>query len=106
MPEGLEIDRSANMNGVMASYAEHVLICTGKDDWTSRIEDDESGDNLAADLKELIGRGGVYSDVSFEFALFFGVSAAAEDGRTDGRVLMGVDADAPARGSRSTTSRC
>ena len=67
MPEGLEIDRKANMNGVMASYAEHVLICTGKEDWTSRIDDDDSGDNLAADLKELIGRGGDYSDVSIEF---------------------------------------
>ena len=54
------------MNGVMAGYAEHVLICTGKDDWASRIEDDDGGDNLAADLKELIGRGGAYSDVSSE----------------------------------------
>ncbi|KAL5602799.1 hypothetical protein FOBRF1_010332 [Fusarium oxysporum] len=30
--------------------------------WPSRIEDDNGGDCLAADLKELFGRGGTYSD--------------------------------------------
>lgn len=64
MPEGLPIDHNGKLNGLISSYAEQVLICTGKDDWPSRIEDDSSGDNLAADLKELFGRGGVYSDVS------------------------------------------
>lgn len=64
MPEGLPIDHQGKLNGLISNYAEQVLICTGKDDWPSRIEDDNSGDNLAADLKELFGRGGVYSDVS------------------------------------------
>lgn len=64
MPEGLPIDTKSPLNGVMASYAEQLLICTGKDDWPSRIEEENSGDNLAADLKELLGRGGTYSDVS------------------------------------------
>ena len=63
MPEGLEIDHEKNLNGTMAAYAEQVLICTGKDDWMSRIEDENAGDNLAADIKELLGRGGVYRDV-------------------------------------------
>lgn len=49
----------------MAAYTEQVLICTGKDDWVSRIEEENSGDNLAADLKELMGRGGVFFDVCF-----------------------------------------
>ncbi|KAK8034338.1 Sucraseferredoxin-like protein [Apiospora rasikravindrae] len=62
MPEGLPIDKTSPLNGVMASYAEQLLICTGKDDWPSRIEEENSGDNLAADLKELLGRGGLYSD--------------------------------------------
>ncbi|RYP40855.1 hypothetical protein DL767_001336 [Monosporascus sp. MG133] len=62
MPEGLELDKEGNLNGLIPNYAEQVLVCTGKDNWTSRIEDDDGGDNLAADLKELIGRGGVYSD--------------------------------------------
>lgn len=63
MPEGLEIDHEKSLNGTMAAYAEQVLICTGKDDWMSRIEDENAGDNLAADIKELLGRGGVYRDV-------------------------------------------
>lgn len=63
MPEGFEIEYSKPLNGTMAPYAEQVLICTGKEDWTSRIEEENSGDNLAADIKELLGRGGIYSDV-------------------------------------------
>lgn len=66
MPKGLPIDRESPLKGVMPAYAEQVLICTGQDDWSSRIEDENSGDNLAADLKELFGRGGYYSDVSRE----------------------------------------
>ncbi|KAI0401299.1 Sucrase/ferredoxin-like-domain-containing protein [Xylaria palmicola] len=62
MPEGLPIDYEGKLNGLISSYAQQVLICTGHSDWSSRIEEDNSGDNLAADLKELIGRGGVYSD--------------------------------------------
>lgn len=63
MPEGMEIDKTKPLKGSMAAYAEQVLICTGKEDWTSRIEEENSGDNLAADIKELMGRGGIYSDV-------------------------------------------
>ncbi|KAI1111908.1 Sucrase/ferredoxin-like-domain-containing protein [Nemania sp. NC0429] len=62
MPEGLAIDYEGNLNGLISGYAEQVLICTGRGDWPSRIEEDNSGDNLAADLKELVGRGGIYSD--------------------------------------------
>lgn len=64
LPKGSEIDHKSPMNGVIAGYAEQVLICTGKDDWPSKIEEDNGGDNLAADLKELFGRGGTYADVS------------------------------------------
>ncbi|KAI0457012.1 Sucraseferredoxin-like protein [Xylaria acuta] len=62
MPQGLPIDYDGKLNGLISSYAEQVLVCTGRSDWSSRIEEDNSGDNLAADLKELIGRGGIYSD--------------------------------------------
>jgi hypothetical protein len=69
MPEGLEIDRTTPLNGLISNYAQHVLVCTGKDDWPSRIEDDNSGDNLAADLRELVGRGGVYNDVGLPLSV-------------------------------------
>ncbi|GAW25566.1 putative fmi1 protein [Rosellinia necatrix] len=62
MPDGLPIDYDGKLNGLMSSYAQQVLVCTGRHDWPSRIEEEKSGDNLAADLKELIGRGGHYSD--------------------------------------------
>ncbi|KAK3327888.1 FMI1 protein [Cercophora scortea] len=62
LPEGFEIDHKTKINGLISNYAQQVLICTGKDDWPSRIEEDNSGDNLAADLRELVGRGGIFSD--------------------------------------------
>jgi hypothetical protein len=57
----------------IAPYSEHVLICTGKDDWSSRIEDEEglSGDFVRA-LKGVVGKGGRLFDVgklSFLFHL-------------------------------------
>ncbi|EFX03927.1 sucrose cleavage family protein [Grosmannia clavigera kw1407] len=62
LPAELPIDHESRLNGLISAYNEQVIVCTGKDDWPSRIEDDNSGDNLAADLKELFGRGGKYSD--------------------------------------------
>ncbi|KAK0727351.1 Sucrase/ferredoxin-like-domain-containing protein [Lasiosphaeria miniovina] len=62
MPEGLEIDHKTPLNGLISNYAQHVLVCTGQNDWPSRIEEANSGDNLAADLRELVGRGGTFSD--------------------------------------------
>lgn len=65
-PSGLDIDREKNLNGSMAPYAQHVVISTGKSDWTSRIEDDGQGipwGDFGRQLKAMLGRGGKYSDV-------------------------------------------
>lgn len=62
-PDGLEIDHIKPLNGTMASFAEQLLVCTGQSDWASRIEEENAGENLVADVKELVGRGGIYSDV-------------------------------------------
>lgn len=62
MPEGLEIDREANLNGTMAAYAENVLISTGKHDWKSKIEDEDDG-VLVKQLKQFLGPKGKFSDV-------------------------------------------
>ena len=64
LPEEFPIDRKAPLNGLISNYAQHVLVCTGKEDWPSRIEEDNAGDNLVADLRELIGPRGKFSDVS------------------------------------------
>ncbi|TLS26221.1 hypothetical protein PpBr36_04523 [Pyricularia pennisetigena] len=62
MAEGFEIDHGTKLNGLMPAYQQHVLVCTGKDDWASKIEDEDGGDNLAADLRGFFGRGGSLSD--------------------------------------------
>ena len=62
MPAGLDIEKEQNINGSMASYAEQVLISTGRNDWKSRIEEEEEG-VLVKQLKSFLGRGGEYMDV-------------------------------------------
>ena len=62
MPEGLDIEREQNLNSSMAAYAEQVLISTGRNDWKSRIEEEDEG-VLVKQLKGFLGRGGKYSDV-------------------------------------------
>ncbi|KAF2274235.1 uncharacterized protein EI97DRAFT_422724 [Westerdykella ornata] len=59
MPPDLDIDRKSPLLHTMAPYTEQVVICTGKDDWSSRIEDEQSdsGDFLRG-IKGIIGRGG------------------------------------------------
>jgi len=48
----------------MPSYAQHVLISTGKDDWSSRIEDEEgSAGDFVRGIKGVIGKGGEGFDV-------------------------------------------
>ena len=71
MPEGLAIDYERQMSQTMPPYAQHVVIRTGRNDWSSRIEDEATtletdrpgGGNLARDLKRLVGRGGKYHNV-------------------------------------------
>lgn len=64
MPSDLEIDRKASLLHTVAAYSSQVLVCTGKDDWTSRIEDEQSAaGDFIRDLKGVIGRGGEAFDV-------------------------------------------
>lgn len=46
----------------MAAYGEQVLVCTGKEDWKSRIEDEEDA-VLVNQLKKNLSRGGKFVDV-------------------------------------------
>ena len=50
----------------MPPYAQHVVIRTGKNDWSSKIEDEPDMVgvvNFARELKGLVGRGGRLHDV-------------------------------------------
>lgn len=65
-PTGLDIERKRDLEGSMAPYSQHVVISTGKSDWTSRIEHDGHGTpwgEFGRQLKAMLGRGGKYSDV-------------------------------------------
>lgn len=70
LPNDLQIDREAPLNGAIPSYAQHVLICSGKRDWAKRIEDDDDIGGVVGELGRLIGPKGDYSDVWFLFSLF------------------------------------
>ncbi|KAK6411749.1 Altered inheritance of mitochondria protein 32 [Oleoguttula sp. CCFEE 5521] len=45
----------------MPTYAEQILISTGRDDWSSKIEDEPEGE-VVREVKKLLGRGGKMSD--------------------------------------------
>ncbi|EHY55268.1 hypothetical protein HRR83_009069 [Exophiala dermatitidis] len=65
MPEGLDIDREKNLNGTMSPYSQHLIIPTGRSDWTSKIEDEKDTavwGRFTAEIKTLLGRGGEFHD--------------------------------------------
>ncbi|SPN98943.1 related to sucrase/ferredoxin-like family protein Fmi1 [Cephalotrichum gorgonifer] len=62
-PGDLEIDRKGNLRGAFVPYAQHVLVCTGKDDWASRVEEEEgAAGDVVRGLKGVFGRGGKFCD--------------------------------------------
>ena len=64
MPSGLDIEREQSLSGSMPSYAEQLVICSGKSDWKSRIEDEPGADgDLVRSMKGLLGLGGKLRDV-------------------------------------------
>jgi hypothetical protein len=64
----------------MAPYSEQVIICSGKDDWTSRIEDEEgdSGDFVRG-IKGVIGKGGEAFDVGMHLVYISSIPARATE---------------------------
>lgn len=67
-PEGLHIDQELPLLNTKPPYDRHLVICTGRSDWTSRIEDDETSPNLAKGLKALMGPKGLLYDVWWSVA--------------------------------------
>ncbi len=64
-PPGLDIEREQDLNGSMPTYAEQVLISTGRSNWPSKIDEDEGEDSaLVRQLRKNLLRDGKYSDVS------------------------------------------
>ena len=63
-PAGLDIDHEQSLNGTMAAYSEQVLVCTGREDWKSKIEDEGEHGDFVRQLRALLSRGGKFCDVS------------------------------------------
>ena len=68
MPSGMDIDHERPLSGLVPRYVQHVVVRTGRDDWGSKIEDEDvgvggTGMNFARSLKGLVGRGGKFFDV-------------------------------------------
>ncbi|KAH8712207.1 hypothetical protein GQ44DRAFT_742587 [Phaeosphaeriaceae sp. PMI808] len=58
-PPNLDIDRQTPLLNTMATYSEQVVLCTGKDDWQSNIEQEEGPTGeFVKGLKGVIGKGG------------------------------------------------
>jgi len=67
-PSDLDIDREGTLSGTVPAYAQHVLISTGREDWASRItDDDDPHAALTRVLKGELGVGGRFHDVSVYF---------------------------------------
>jgi hypothetical protein len=63
-PPDLDIDRKTPLLNTMAPYTEQVLLATGKEDWTSNLEDDSGPTaDFVKGLKGIIGKGGEAFDV-------------------------------------------
>jgi hypothetical protein len=66
MPQDLDIDRSIDLNGTMAPYAEHLIVPSGQADWTSKIEDERDTapwGQLTANVKKALSQKGDFHDV-------------------------------------------
>lgn len=65
-PPDLDIDRTRDLNGSMSPYAQHLLVSTGRKDWTSKIENERDTapwGRFISDMKAALGRGSEFHDV-------------------------------------------
>lgn len=66
LPKGLEIDRTRPLINTVASYNQHVVIATGKNDWESRIENEVGVGDMARTLKDMTKSSGEWFDVCIQ----------------------------------------
>lgn len=72
MPAGLDIDRKAHLSGTMSAHSQHLIVSTGRSDWTSRIENEQDTavwGKFTADVKSMLGRKGEFFDVCLSLRL-------------------------------------
>ncbi len=65
----------------MSPYTQHLIVSTGRSDWTSRIEDEKDTavwGRFTADVKASLGRGGEFHDVGATLPLANALNVAAQ----------------------------
>lgn len=62
-PSGLKIDHDRPLINTVASYNRHIVIATGKNDWASKIENEEGVGEMARALKDMTKAKGEWFDV-------------------------------------------
>ncbi|KAL8925692.1 MAG: hypothetical protein Q9208_003375 [Pyrenodesmia sp. 3 TL-2023] len=64
-PNGLAIDRSKPILNTVTSYNQHIVIATGKNDWASKIENEEGVGEMARALKDMTKVKGEWFDPNY-----------------------------------------
>jgi len=58
MPPDLDIDQKSSLANTMPHYAEQLILCTGQEDWSSRIEDEAGGTGeFVRGVRDVLGMG-------------------------------------------------
>ena len=65
-PEGLDIDHDRSLANTTPFHQRHLLVSTGKNDWSSKIENEPGYGAIARLLKEDLGPKGPYHKVRTE----------------------------------------
>ena len=55
-PAGLAIDREKPLKKTVPPYTRHIVLCTGKSDWTSKIDDDPCVEPIIKRIREGLSR--------------------------------------------------
>ncbi|KAL8762105.1 MAG: hypothetical protein Q9184_001850 [Pyrenodesmia sp. 2 TL-2023] len=64
-PSGLRIDHDRPLINTVASYNQHIVIATGKNDWASKIESEEGVGEMARALKDMTKVKGEWFDPNY-----------------------------------------
>ena len=72
----LGIDRIKPLINTVPRHSMHIVVHTGRDDWASRIEEDEEKPNIAKELKALLGPKGKFYEVCASCSILISVFRA------------------------------
>ena len=66
MPSDLDIDYKRPLTNTVANHNQHLIISTGKSDWSSKIETEKGFGRMAEAMRSLIGPQGEFYNVRLD----------------------------------------